>query len=133
MTTQHYISCGVTTAHDMLSSLIEPIVYHSLGNSFPIDINGYFWITSANLSTYQTAQTYATSRFRIAGTKFIFDGSIQAYTALLTQPYWVPPSEEFNNLNNYVYNTSRSCLTENCGTNDFAAPTLLQSLFLNFY
>ena len=116
----------------MLSSLIEPLVYHSLGDSFPMDVRGYFWITSANLSTFQTSKNYQTNRFKVAGTKLILDGSIQAYTAQLTSPYWVPQADEFNDLSNYTYNTSRSCLTESCGVNDFPAPTLLRSLFLNF-
>jgi predicted amidohydrolase YtcJ len=89
-TTQHYISCGVTTAHDMLSSMIDPIVYHSLGDTFPIDINGYYWITSANLTNFQTSKNYQTSRFKVAGTKLVLDGSIQAYTGYFTKPYWVP-------------------------------------------
>lgn len=33
---------------------------------------------------------YKTARFNIRGGKFILDGSIQGYTALLTNPYWVP-------------------------------------------
>jgi len=130
--TYNYISCGVTTAHDILYSLIEPIVYHSLGDNFPIDVRGYFRITSANVTDFQTSKNYQTNRFKVAGTKLVLDGSIQGYTALLSSPYWVPQADEFSDLSNYTYNTSRSCLTESCGVNDFPAPTLLRSLFLNF-
>jgi len=133
LATQHYLSCGVTTVHDMLNSLIEPIVYKSLGDNFPLDVNGYYWITSPNLTNFQIAKTYATKRFKVAGTKFILDGSIQARTALLSNPYWVPDNMQNDDLTNYTYDDSRSCLTEHCGSDDFPAPTLLRSLFLNFY
>jgi predicted amidohydrolase YtcJ len=33
---------------------------------------------------------YNTARFKIRGGKYVLDGSIQGYTALLTKPYWVP-------------------------------------------
>jgi predicted amidohydrolase YtcJ len=121
-TIEQYASCGVTTVHDMLNSLIEPIVYHSLGDSLPIDVRGYFYVTSADLSIFEAAKEYQTSRFKVAGTKIILDGSIQGYTALLSRPYWVPQSIEFSDLSNYTYNTSRSCLTESCGVNDFPDP-----------
>jgi predicted amidohydrolase YtcJ len=39
---------------------------------------------------YYARKHYSTSKFKVNGVKFVFDGSIQAYTALLTAPYWVP-------------------------------------------
>jgi hypothetical protein len=116
----------------MLDNLIEPIVYNSFGDNFPMDVRGYSWINSSDMTTLEASKKYETKRFRVAGVKLIFDGSIQGYTALLSSPYWVPQADEFNDLTNYTYNTSRSCLTESCGVNDFPAPTLIRSLFLNF-
>jgi len=61
------------------------------------------------------------------------DGSIQAFTALLTQPYWVPQANQYDDLSGYVYNTSRSCATESCGQNDFPYTAVLDAFFLAFH
>jgi predicted amidohydrolase YtcJ len=131
--TNHYFSSGVTTAQDLLMSEVEPMVYHSLGDSFPLEVNGYFWVSGPNLTTFQKVlASYNTTRFKTRGVKFLLDGSIQGYTGLLTQPFWVPQSMYSGDLSNYTYNSSRSCSTESCGSDLFPAPTLLRSLFKTF-
>ena len=52
---------------------------------------------------------YTTSHFKPRGAKFIIDGSPLTYTAYLSQPYWVPKANQYDNLDNYTYDTSRSC------------------------
>lgn len=67
---------------------------------------------------------------KVRGVKFILDGSIQGYTGYLTQPYWVPKAKQYDNLDNYTYDTSRSCQTEKCGEKTFEDMELLKKLFL---
>jgi predicted amidohydrolase YtcJ len=68
------------------------------------------YIDSGNLSVYYDAvKNKATDRNRIKGVKFVLDGSIQAYTALLTKPYWVRPENVNKDLTKHVYDESRSC------------------------
>jgi hypothetical protein len=111
----------------------DPKVYFGLGDSLPIEVNGYFWITGPSLTTFQRViASYNTTKFRTRGAKFVLDGSIQGYTGLLTQPYWVPQSIYSSDLSNYTYDTSRSCANESCGVNNFPAPTLLRSLIKTF-
>ena len=75
----------------MLPNIETAKVYKNLGAQIPIDINAYFLIASPKLKNfYEVMANYSTPRFRPRGAKFILDGSIQMYTALLTNPYWVP-------------------------------------------
>lgn len=128
-----YFSSGVTTTQDLMMSEMEATVYKRLGDSFPLDVNGYYWISSPNLTTFQKIiATYNTTRFKTRGGKFLLDGSIQGYTALLSKPYWVPQSMYSEDLTNYTYDSNRTCATEVCGTNNFPAPTLLRILFKSF-
>jgi predicted amidohydrolase YtcJ len=90
-TANAYFSSGVTTAQDLVLSRMEPSVYQKMGDSFPLDVNGYYLITSPNLTVFQDIMAnYSTNRFTPRGGKFWLDGSIQGYTGLLTEPYWVP-------------------------------------------
>ena len=46
---------------------------------------------STNLSNYYSYKSlFQTDKYRIKGVKLIMDGSIQAYTALMNEPYYVP-------------------------------------------
>ena len=121
-----YFSCGVTTAHDMVSEGTAA-TYTQLGADLPIDVNGYYLVLTPDLTAYQRVMaTYNTNNYKTRGAKFIADGSIQGYTALLTQPYWVPQSMYSDDLTNYTYDTSRSCSTEDCGHLNYPV-TLLRS------
>jgi predicted amidohydrolase YtcJ len=118
-----YLKAGVTTAHDMVQTENEAKVYSNLGAALPVDVNGYYLIASADLTVYnRIVSTYNTTRYRTRGVKFIMDGSIQGYTAYLTQPYYVPSSLYSSDLTGYTYDSSRSCSNagENCGINILA-------------
>ena len=102
-----------------------------MGEIFPIDINGYTYVNKDDLSMfYDIVASYGTSWMKVRGVKFILDGSIQGYTGYLTQPYWVPKAKQYDNLDNYTYDTSRSCQTEKCGEKTFEDMELLKKLFL---
>lgn len=109
-----YFACGVTTTQDILLNEMEAKVYNKLGDDFPLDVNAYFWINpeSPGLATFQRViATYNTTRFKTRGGKFLLDGSLQGYTGLLTQPYWVPKDLYTEDLDNFTYDSSRSCAT----------------------
>lgn len=73
-------------------------------------MNGYYLISSPNLKSLNTfMQNYTTARFKPRGAKFVIDGSLQTYTAYLSKPYWVPKEKQYDNLDNYTYDESRSC------------------------
>ena len=73
-----------------------------------MDILGYVF-NHNNLSIYNQAKLYETDRYKVAGVKFVLDGSLQLHTGLLTKPYWVPKDQINDNLQGYVYDNSRSC------------------------
>jgi predicted amidohydrolase YtcJ len=133
-TVESYFRVGITTAHDISFSMAEPTVFKALGDSLPIDINSYFWISSADRTNlYNVMENYSTNRVKHRGAKFLLDGSIQAYTALLGSPYWVPKAQQYDNLDNYVYDNTRSCSTESCGQNNFPYQSLLRLFFKDFH
>ena len=78
-------------------------------------------------------QNYTTTRFKPKGAKFVIDGSLQMYTAYLSKPYWVPKEKQYDNLDNYTYDDSRSCANESCGENNFPYNSILTSLFLEVH
>ena len=107
-----YYSSGVTTGHEMYFSKAEAAVFQKLGDEFPFELNSYFWVSTTDLSDfYDVVANYSTSKAKVRGAKFVHDGSINTYTALNTEPYWVPFENQYDDLTNYVYNNSRSCRT----------------------
>ena len=89
-----HFSSGITTTQDIILNFKESLAYKRLGNDLPIDVNSYVWINSRSLDPYyDTLNRLKTDRVKIKGIKLIFDGSIQAYTALMTKPYWTPPKK----------------------------------------
>ena len=60
-------------------------------SNLKIDVNGYWLVSSPSLKGLTNfMQNYTTQRFKPKGAKFVIDGSIQMYTAYLSNPYWVP-------------------------------------------
>jgi hypothetical protein len=108
----------VTTAQEIYFSLNEAEIYDKVGADFPIELNTYGYVDSDDFSIYEDTMNQNISWIKPHGVKLILDGSIQAYTGLLTKPYWVPKEQQYDNLDNYTYNTSRSCETEWCGENN---------------
>jgi predicted amidohydrolase YtcJ len=132
---QAYFRSGVTTAQDILATLSEARKYKELGPALKIDINGYFLVTNPSLKAlYKFMSSYGGGpRFKARGAKVVVDGSIQMYTASLGEPYWVPKEQQYDDLDNYTYDRSRSCLNESCGDSNFPFNALLSDLFLNFH
>jgi predicted amidohydrolase YtcJ len=86
-----YYSCGVTTGHDIFMSMADPTFYKAIGDQMPMEISAYQWIGGgSSVNFLKVMANYSTSKVTPRGAKFILDGSINAYTARLTQPYWVP-------------------------------------------
>jgi hypothetical protein len=80
-----YYSCGVTTGHDIFLSLVEPTTYKALGASFPFEVNAYQWIGGSSSTNFLNVMAnYSTPTVTMRGAKFILDGSINGFTALLT-------------------------------------------------
>jgi hypothetical protein len=74
-----------------MMSMAEPTFYRALGDSLPIELNAYQWVGGASdVNFLNVMANYSTSKMTPRGAKFILDGSINGYTALLTEPYWVP-------------------------------------------
>jgi predicted amidohydrolase YtcJ len=80
------------------------MVYHQLGDELPIDINAYTFLFTPDLTQFhKILKDYPTRRVKVKGGKFILDGSIQGFTALLSKPYWVPQAMYSEDLTNYTY------------------------------
>ena len=63
-----------------------------------IDIRGYYACLGEYSSTFEKYSKEQTSRFKLGGIKIVVDGSIQGYTAYLTQPYSVQSYRHQTNL-----------------------------------
>ena len=115
-TEEVYFRSGVTTAHDIIAQIDTANTFLNISDSLKIDVNGYYLISNPNLKSLNNfMQNYSSSRFKPKGAKFVIDGSIQTYTAYLSKPYWVPKERQYDNLDNYTYDESRSCSNESCG------------------
>ena len=91
----HYAAQGITTTQEAAISspdIIETLRKLAADNRLPIYVIGFpFWnITDATLANYDQDQHYR-GRFRLGGVKLVLDGSIQGYTAYLSEPYHIPP------------------------------------------
>ncbi len=93
-----YSQAGITTAQDGATGLgaIKLLRAMQEAGKLPIDIVAYPVYKGANDSVLDaiTADRKATGRFRLGGIKLVLDGSIQGYTAFLTEPYYVQPGEK---------------------------------------
>ncbi len=92
---QYYAGFGITTAQDgAFEALFLPLL-RQLGQEgrMRIDVCAYPMITGDRtlLQGVDSRQVEYHDHFRIAGAKLILDGSPQAKTAWLTQPYYRPP------------------------------------------
>jgi len=92
-----YARFGYTTAQDGASSLADVAVFRKMAaeKALPIDLHSY--LTARSLSAEQRSEIGKepyVGGFRIAGFKYILDGSIQGKTGFLTQPYIEPPKGE---------------------------------------
>lgn len=91
----HYAAQGITTTQEAAISspdIIETLRKLAADKRLPIDVIGFpFWnITDATLTNYDEDRYYR-GRFRLGGVKLVLDGSIQGYTAYLSEPYHISP------------------------------------------
>ena len=109
-TEEVYLKSGITTAHDIIPTLETARTFVNVSSSLKIDLNGYYLISTPSIkSLNEFMNNYSTNKFKPRGAKFVIDGSIQTYTAYLSNPYWVPKAQQYDNLDNYTYDTNRSC------------------------
>jgi|GEM_PF-16536 len=92
-----YAANGITTAQEAggaLPPLLELFEAMASREKLPIDLIAYpkgDYLIS--LEKHRPSQEYHNG-YRVGGLKLILDGSIQGYTAYLTQPYHVPPKQD---------------------------------------
>lgn len=102
---RYYASFGITTAQD--GAFEEPFLplLRQLGRQgrMLLDVCAYPMVTGDRklLAGVDSRQTEYRDHFRIAGAKLILDGSPQAKTAWLTQPYFRPPDGQKEDYRGY--------------------------------
>ncbi|MDR2085425.1 MAG: amidohydrolase [Bacteroidales bacterium] len=106
-----YASMGITTAQDGAGSNIAESVKKIIaeGDSLLIDINSYG--PKENMPG-PSRETKYTNGLRIAGVKLFLDGSPQAKTAWLLQPYYVVPDGKSADYNGFPQMTDAALYEE---------------------
>jgi len=101
---QYYAAAGITTAQDGSTGKGAAALLEAMANAgkLPIDVVSYPLFEAvddavldqvvADLDQLRSVGG-TTRRFRRGGIKLVVDGSIQGYTAFLSQPYYVQPGE----------------------------------------
>lgn len=108
-----YSSFGYTTAQDSRSStgtcqLIDQLAERG---DLPIDILAFPDIlTSADVMATPLYRKNYVGRFRVGGVKLTIDGSPQAKTAWLSQPYYIPPEGQPASYRGYPAVTEQQAL-----------------------
>lgn len=92
---RYYAEAGITTAQDCMTSQGTLHLFQAMEaeGRLPIDLicwPRYSMVEDADLKIMITGKS-STGRLRIGGTKMTLDGSIQGYTAFLSEPYYVQP------------------------------------------
>jgi len=85
-----YIRHGFTTAQEGRSSKVgyDALRAAAATNSLPIDVAVYpDYVTARDAHTWGMSSTY-TNHLRLAGIKISTDGSVQGYTAWMSQPFY---------------------------------------------
>lgn len=106
-----YASNGITTAQDGAGSNIAQSVKNILaqGDSLIIDINSY--VPKEDMPA-PSRETKYENGFRIAGVKIFLDGSPQAKTAWLLEPYYVVPQGKSADYNGFPQMTDEALYEE---------------------
>jgi len=91
----YYASHGTTTAHDAaIKSPGQLALFRKMADEGQLDIDIVGWplfnVADQMLANFEQDRVYR-GRFRLGGLKLLLDGSIQGYTAFLSQPYHVQP------------------------------------------
>jgi len=94
---KYYAAAGITTAQDGATGpgAIKLLEAMEVQGMLPIDVIGYPVYKSVDNAMLDAiaADKGVIKRFRHGGVKLVVDGSIQGYTAFLSQPYYVQPGE----------------------------------------
>jgi predicted amidohydrolase YtcJ len=92
-----YTAAGITTAQDCASGAGTVKLLEAMNESgkLPIDVIAWPVYKGVDDSMMKTVTTNRTrrGRFRLGGVKLTVDGSIQGYTAFLSEPYYVQPGD----------------------------------------
>jgi predicted amidohydrolase YtcJ len=90
-----YAEAGITTAQEgaAVPPFLKLLEAGDKAGVLPIDIVSYpVYLTTDDDLIQQIADTWRTpARYRMGGIKLVLDGSIQGYTANLSQPYHIQP------------------------------------------
>ena len=90
-----YAEAGITTAQEgaALPPMLKLLEAGNKAGMLPIDIVSYpVYLTLDDVVMQRIADTWrAPARYRMGGIKLVLDGSIQGYTANLSQPYHIQP------------------------------------------
>lgn len=90
-----YAEAGITTAQEgaAVPPMLKLLEAGDKAGVLPIDIVSYpVYLTLDDLTFERIAETWKTpARYRMGGIKLVLDGSIQGYTANLSQPYYIQP------------------------------------------
>jgi predicted amidohydrolase YtcJ len=94
----YYASHGITTAHDAaIKSAGQLALYREMAGEGRLEIDVVGWplfnVADQILADFEQDRVYR-GRFRLGGLKLLLDGSIQGYTAFLSQPYHVQPGAD---------------------------------------
>lgn len=134
-----YASYGITTAQDGAGSDISQTVQNiwNEGDSLLIDINSY---TEKEKMTEPSYESKYNKGFRTAGVKIYLDGSPQAKTAWLNEPYYIVPEGKPLDYRGYpqmtdddLYNELVECISEGYQVYAHTNGTAAIDQFLNQY
>ena len=94
----YYASHGTTTAHDAaIKSPGQRALFLEMAGEGRLDIEDAGWplfsVADQMLADSEQDRVYR-GRFRLGGLKLLLDGSIQGYTAFLSQPYHIQPAAD---------------------------------------
>jgi len=93
-----YAEAGITTAQEGagLPPMLKLLEAGDKAGVLPIDVVSYpVYLTATDATIEQIAETWKTpARYRMGGIKLVLDGSIQGYTANLSEPYHIQPGGE---------------------------------------
>lgn len=95
---RRYLRAGVTTAQNGLASQRQIELLSLLSRVGVIPLRLIFWpapdVADAILAGAFSFSSYDERWVRLGAVKLVADGSIQAYTGYLTEPYHVPPGDD---------------------------------------